>query len=353
MATSADLRVAVIGYSLAGEVFHAPLVATTPGMRLVGVVTGNAERAQRVRDRYGDVHVFPTAARLWERARDLDLVVVASPNSTHVPLALDALAAGLSVVVDKPFAASAADARRVVDEAGRRGLLLTVFQNRRWDGDFLTVRRLVEDGRLGTITRFESRFERWRPTPRIGWRESSEPADAGGVLFDLGPHLIDQALQLFGPATAVYAELDRRRPHVVVDDDVFVALVHECGVRSHLWMSAVAPQAGPRFRLLGSQAGYTKFGLDPQEAMLKDGARPGDPGYGEDPENVWGVVVDGEGRTARVRTIPGSYRTFYEGVAAALRTGTAPPVDPLDAVAGLEIIESCRRMTARTEHLSS
>ncbi len=348
METLSTLRVALVGYGLAGEVFHAPLIAATPGMRLAAVVTSRPERGARARERYGGLRVFPAASALWDHAGAFDLAVVASPNVTHVPLALEALAAGLPVVVDKPFAATAADARRVVDEARHRGLLLTVFQNRRWDGDFLTVQRLVREGRLGRVARFESRFERWRPVPRTIWRESADPADAGGVLFDLGPHLIDQALLLFGPAKAAFAELDRRRPDAVVEDDVFVALEHDSGVRSHLWMSVVVPQGGPRFRVLGSRAGYEKSGLDPQEGQLKDGARPGDAGYGEEAESGWGIIVEAGGGSERVPAARGCYGDFYQGVAAALRAGTPPPVDPQDAIAGLRIIEECRRMAKRT-----
>jgi predicted dehydrogenase len=339
-----DIRVAIVGYGLAGEVFHAPLIAATPGMQVAAVVTGDSGRAQRARARYPAAQILPSADDLWARPRDVDLVVLGTPNPTHVPLTLEALAHGLPVVVDKPFAASVADARSVVDDARRRGLLLTVFQNRRWDGDFLTVQKLVAEGTLGGVTRFESRFERWRPMPRTGWRESADPRDAGGVLFDLGPHVIDQALQLFGPARLEHAELDRRRPNLAVPDDVFLALEHASGVRSHLWVSAVAPQSGPRFHVKGSRAVFTKYGLDPQEVMLKDGARPGDAGYGEDAESAWGIVADSDGRMDRVPTLAGRYGAFYQGVVGALRDGTPPPVDPEGSIAGLAIIEEAMRI---------
>jgi predicted dehydrogenase len=178
--------------------------------------------------------------------------VVAAPNRAHVPLARTAIDLGKAVVVDKPLALTAAEGRALVDAARARGVLLTVFQNRRWDGDLLTVRRLLTEGALGDVYRFESRFERWRPTPKPGWRESGAPEEGGGVLVDLGSHLVDQAASCSGPVSQVYAELDRRRPGVQVDDDAFVALTHASGVRSHLWMSAVAAQLGPRLRVLGA-----------------------------------------------------------------------------------------------------
>ena len=340
------IRVALVGYGLAGASFHAPLIAATPDLRLAAVVTTDAARGARARAEHPGVAVVERADALWSRTPEVDLVVVASPNRTHVPLALAALAAGLPVVVDKPLAATAAEARAVVDEARRRGLLLTVFQNRRWDGDFLTLRRLLADGALGEVRRFESRFERWRPALRGGWREQGTPEEAGGLLYDLGSHLVDQALQLFGPARQVYAELDRRRAGAEVDDDAFVALTHAAGVRSHLFMSAVAPQLGPRLRVLGSRAGYTKHGLDVQEEALRGGGRPDAGRWGEEPPEAWGELGAGEERQ-RVPTEAGAYQRFYAGVAAALRTGAPPPVDPADAVAVLEVIEAAQRSAAR------
>jgi len=262
-----------------------------------------------------------------------------------VPLATKALEAGLHVVVDKPLAPSAEEGRRLVEVARRSGRLLTVFQNRRWDGDFLTVRRLLRDGALGEPLRFESRFERWRPTPKGGWRERGVPEEAGGLLYDLGSHLIDQALVLFGPAAAVYAELDRRRPGAEVDDDAFVALTHASGVRSHLHMSAVAAQSAPRMRVLGTRAAYVKWGLDVQEEALRGGARPDRTGWGEELAERWGTLGAGDD-TRPVPTEPGAYQRFYEGVVLALRHGAPPPVDPDDAIAGLEVIEAARASAA-------
>lgn len=336
-----EIRVGLIGYGLGGRAFHAPLVTAVPGMRLAAIVTRDPGRVAQARAEHPGAEIVDSAERLWERAGELDLVVVASPNRLHVPQARAALNAGLSVVVDKPFAPTADEARALVDEARRLGLLLSVFQNRRWDGDFLTVRRLLAEGALGDVYRFESRFERWRPVPKGGWREAADPAEAGGALYDLGSHLIDQALVLFGPVTHVYAELDIRRPGVQVDDDAFVSLTHASGVRSHLWMSAVAADYELRMRVLGSRAAYVKPGLDVQEAALRDGAVPG-PGWGEEPEESWGRLGADQAWT-RVRTEPGAYPAFYAAVADALRTGAPPPVDPMDAVTALEIIHAAQR----------
>jgi predicted dehydrogenase len=338
-------RVGLVGYGLAGESFHAPFIAVTPELRLSFIVTANPDRQRAAARAHPGATVVESTARLWERARDLDLIVIASPNRTHAPLALEALAHQIHVVVDKPFATSVREARALVDEANRRERVLTVFQNRRWDGDFLTLRRLLAEQTLGAPHRFESRFERWRPTPRDNWRERGTPEDAGGLLFDLGSHLIDQALVLFGAARHVYAELDRRRPGVQVDDDSFLALTHANGVRSHLFMSAVTAQVGPRFRLLGSRAAYVKWGLDPQEAKLRDGQSPDRDGFGDDPQSQWGTLGAGD-EIAPIPTERGVYRRFYESLVDALRGVAPPPVNPSDAIATLAVIEAAQRSAA-------
>jgi predicted dehydrogenase len=343
-----EIRVALVGYGLAGAVFHAPLIASTPGLRLDVVVTSNPERQEQARRDHPGIRVAATVDEIWRSADQLDLVVVASPNRTHVPLARAALEAGLAVVVDKPLAASAAEGRQLAELAAARGLKLSVFHNRRWDGDFLTIRRLADDGALGRVLRLESRFERWRPVPKTGWRELADPAEAGGLLYDLGSHLIDQALQLLGPVTEVYAEMDRRRPGVQVDDDVFVALRHETGARSHLWMSAVASHLGSRFRVLGDQASYVKLGLDPQEDALRAGGRPTDPGWGAEPPERWGLlgaVPDAQ----PVQTVPGAYQDYYAGVAAALSTGAPLPVEAADAIEVLALLEAARQSAAERQ----
>ncbi|MFF6780224.1 Gfo/Idh/MocA family oxidoreductase [Streptomyces sp. NPDC012510] len=349
--TGRTLRVAVVGYGLAGSVFHAPLIAATEGMTLDTVVTSNPERRAQARAEFPQALFADTADELWSRAEELDLVVVASPNRTHVPLATAALEAGLAVVVDKPVAGTAAEARELAALAESRGLFLSVFQNRRWDNDFLTLRQLLATGELGEVRRFESRFERWRPALKGGWRESGDPAEIGGLLYDLGSHVVDQALTLFGPATLVYAESDLRRPGAETDDDTFIAVTHASGVRSHFYASAVTPQLGPRFRVLGSEAGYVKYGLDPQEAALREGERPA-PGasWGVEPEDLWGRVGAGDspltGGGRPVPTLPGDYPAYYAAVAAALHGTGDNPVTAHEAAAALEVLEAARRSAA-------
>jgi predicted dehydrogenase len=336
----APLRAGLIGYGLAGSVFHAPLISATPGLEVASVVTSNPERRARAEADLPGVRVLDRVEALWELAGEHDLVVVASPNRTHVPLARAAIDVGLAVVVDKPLASTAADGRGLVEAAAAAGVPLTVFHNRRWDGDMLTVRRLLGEGAVGAVTRFESRFERWRPAVRAdAWRERGAPGEAGGLLFDLGSHLVDQALVLFGPPTHVYAEVDRRRPGAAVDDDTFVALAHRDGVRSHLWMSTVAALPQARMRLLGLTGAYVKDGLDGQEEALRTGGRPGAPDWGEEPPEHWGRLARDDEVTP-IETEPGAYERFYAGVERWLREGAPAPVDAADAVIGLEILEA-------------
>jgi scyllo-inositol 2-dehydrogenase (NADP+) len=344
--TGTSLRVGLVGYGLAGSVFHAPLIATTEGLVLDTVVTSNPERQEQARAEFPDVRVVATPDGLFDRAAELDLVVVASPNRTHVPLATTALKAGLPVVVDKPVSGTAAEARELASLAKERGLLLSVFQNRRWDNDFLTLQRLLAEGELGDVWRYESRFERWRPQPKGGWRESGDPTEIGGLLYDLGSHIVDQALVLFGPVTTVYAESDVRRQGAAADDDTFIALTHAGGVRSHLYATATTAQLGPRLRVLGSKAGYVKYGLDPQEADLREGRRPGS-GWGLEPESMWGRVGAGEspltGGGTPVPTLPGDYPAYYAAVTRALNDDGPNPVTALEAAAALDVLEAARR----------
>jgi predicted dehydrogenase len=335
--------VAIIGYGLAGSVFHAPLIEATRGLRVAVVVTSNPERGALARARHAGVRVVPDTDALWDDTGDVDLVVVASPNRWHVLHALAAVEAGLPVVVDKPVAATIEEAIRLRNVAVTQNVPVAVFYNRRWDGDQLTVGSLLAGGRLGRVHRFESRFERWRPRVTADtWKESDDPRDAGGILYDLGTHLIDQALVLFGPVTSVYAETAKTRPGARVDDDAFVALAHASGVRSHLWASAVAAELGPRMRVLGSAAAYTTYGMDVQEAALRSGSRPDlVTGWGAVPEERWGLLGTPEAR-GPVPTVPGAYQRYYEHVHNAVRTGAPMPVPLADALSTVAALDAAR-----------
>lgn len=342
----APIRAAILGYGLAGSVFHAPLIASVEGMEVAVIVTANAERQARAQRDYPSAQVLPSADALFASPEDVDLVVVATPNSSHLALGLAAIQAGLPVVVDKPFAPTSAEARQLIETASRAGIPLTVFQNRRWDSDFRTLQALLTAGALGNIVRFESRYERYRPTVNTAaWREHATPQEAGGLLFDLGAHLIDQALVLLGDPVAIYAESDARRPGAQVDDDTFVALRFANGSVAHLWMSMLARQPAPRYRVVGTRGLYEKYGMDPQEDMLRTGGRPGDEGWAREPEDIWGRLYTDSGDvsvSAVARSLPGSYETFYQMVRDALRDGGPLPVDPRDALRTIQVIEAAR-----------
>lgn len=313
-------------------------------MRLAAIVTGNAGRQRQATAEHPESRIVDSADDLFRDPSQVDLVVISTPNRTHVPLASRAIEAKRPVVVDKPLAVTSAEARHLVGEARQQGVFLSVYQNRRWDGDFLTVRRLLAEQALGNVLRFESHLDRWRPIAKGGWRELGDPAEAGGLLFDLGSHLIDQALTLFGPVNNVYAELDMRRRDVAADDDVFLALTHRSGVRSHLSASVLVAQSGPRLRVLGDRAAYTKMTPDVQEDALRRGERPDAPDWGLERPEQYGLL--GVGNDVRpVPTERGDYRGFYRGVVRSLREGAPPPVDPNDAITTLEIIETARRST--------
>jgi predicted dehydrogenase len=291
------------------------------------VVTADPERAAQASREHPGVEVLDKAERVWERAGELDLVVVATPNRTHGPLTLAALDAGLPVVVDKPMAVDAAEGQAMVDRARARGLLLTVFQNRRWDGDLLTVRRLLDEGALGEVTLFESAFERYSRDP--------VPPSGGGILRDFGSHLVDQALQLWGPVSSVYGEVSPR------DDRFFAALHHESGMTSHLSGDWVQGSPAPRFRVRGSEGAYVVYGMDGQEPALIAGERPGEAWYTEAPER-WGRLQRGDD-SEPVPSERGRWDTFYPAFAAAVRDEGPVPVDPRDAVASLDCVDAIRR----------
>lgn len=345
------IRTAIIGYGLSGSVFHAPLIDVDDRYSLDIIATSNPDRQAAASDRYPRVRTVHDGGAVLARADDLDLVVLATPPATHYPLARAALEAGLDVVVDKPFVVDSDEGQDLIALAQQLGRVLTVFQNRRWDGDFLTLRKLLSAEALGTVSRFESRFERWSPAIAKAWKAHATAADGGGVLFDLGTHLIDQALVLFGPAEVVHAELQARRQDERADDDVFLVLRHDSGVLSHLTMNMLCPQQGARFRVLGSVGGYTKNGVDPQEPFIAAGGSPLDADYGvEAPE--WAGLLGRDGHLDALPTERGAYPEFYRILADKILDGGATsdlpvPVRPEDAVETLKLIAEARVLAGR------
>ena len=336
------IRTALLGFGLAGSVFHAPSLASLEQFSLDVIVTSDPQRQAAAQKAYPQAAVLTRTE--WAAAgshRDIDLVVVGTPPSSHVLLATAAVKAGCAVVVDKPFALSSAAGDALIALAKERGTVLSSYQNRRWDGEFLTVKKLLDHGALGQVRRFESRMERWQPVITKEWKARATAADGGGLLLDLGTHLIDQALVLFGPVVRVYGELNARRPVELAEDDVFIALEHGNGVISHLWVNASVAQNGPRLRVLGSEGAYVKAGADVQEAQIQSGLRPGMPDYGVDPQEAWGSLGS-DGSIVAVPTERGDFSRYYELLAAAILDGGPVPVDPADSVAGLRIIEQIR-----------
>jgi scyllo-inositol 2-dehydrogenase (NADP+) len=316
------IRVGLVGYGLAGSVFHAPLIRACRRMNLAAVQTS--------RDAPERVLSFD---ELLDRS---ELIVIASPNQTHFPLARAALAAGKHVVVDKPLTVTLDEADALIALARERQRVLTVFQNRRLDGDFLTIQKLLPN--LGEIFLFEANWDRFRPGIKQGWREVAEPG--GGVLADLGSHLVDHALQLFGLPDAVDADVLAQRAEAQVDD-YFEVTLHYGRMRVCLRCSTLTAEPRARFAVHGSGGSFVKFGIDVQEAQLKAGLDPRDPDFGIDERD--GSFTEPDGRRTVVPTERGRYLEYYDAVAAAVLDGAPVPIDPMDSRNGLMLIDLARR----------
>ncbi|PBJ81548.1 oxidoreductase [Lysobacteraceae bacterium NML93-0399] len=332
---SEAVRVALVGYGLAGRVFHAPLIEATPGLALRTIVSSDAGK---VHADLPEVRVVASPQAAFEDP-SIDLVVIASPNATHAPLAMAALAAGKHVVVDKPFAIDLTEAQTVAAAARDSGRMLAVFQNRRWDADFLALRALVDAGVLGEIAELHSHFDRFRPVVPDRWRERAGPG--AGLWLDLGPHLVDQALQLFGPPEAVQADIAIQRSGAEIDDWFHVVLRYP-RLRVVLHAGALVPGAGLRFAVHGTCGSWFKHGLDPQEAALRAGTAPGGEGWGVDPAPGRLLRVDADGTLADAAspTPAGDYRAFYLGVRDAIARDAAPPVSLTEALDVMRVLQA-------------
>jgi len=330
------LRAGLIGFGLAGRYFHAPLL-TAAGIELRYVTTS---RTQELASAYRDAVALDSAESLIARD-DIDLVVVASPNPLHVPQARSALLAGKHVVVDKPISITSAEAQSLADLARERQLMFAAFQNRRWDSDFLTIRKLLQEQRLGHVVSFRARWDRFRPVIADRWRERDEPGS--GMLYDLGSHLIDQALFLFGRPDWLQADVFVQREGGIVDDG-FEILMGAGPLRISLGVGSLAGPGDFRYCIHGTQASFLKLGLDPQEDQLRAGMTPLDEGFGIEPQEQWGTLISTI--SSQRETVPaehGQWLTFYESVRQSIATGAATPVAADEARNVLEIIEAARR----------
>ena len=329
--------VGLASYGMSGLVFHAPLLSAHSGFRLTTVLERSANKSQQ---RYPEVKVVRSFDELVQD-QALELIVVNTPNQLHLDMARQALEAGKHVILEKPFTVNSHDAQTLINLAKANNRMLSVFQNRRWDGDFLTVQQVLKQNLLGKLVEYEAHFDRFRNYIEANtWKEEAVPGS--GILYNLGSHMIDQALVLFGKPTAVTAELGIQRPHGKVDDYYHITL-HYPTLRATLKSSYLVREAGPRYILHGTEGSFLKYGLDPQEDALKAGRVPTEANWGIEEKNYWGTLntqINNLHFQGAIQTLPGSYQNFYESIYAAIREGKAPAVKPEEAMLGIQIIEA-------------
>lgn len=344
------IDVGLIGFGLAGRAFHAQVIRMVPGLRLAAILQRSGNEAA---EQYPDVRIVRTLDELLAIS-EIRLVVIATPNETHFPLAQQCLAAGRDVLVDKPFTTTLKEAIDLVEFAKQEGRLLTVYQNRRYDGDFQAIRQLVASGVLGRIVRFETNYDRFRPQLKPGaWRERSGPGT--GIFFDIGPHLIDHALLLFGLPEALTADIRIERDGAVADDAFDVAFHYPRGLRADLRSSILAATTRPRFTLHGTQGAYVKLTVDPQESNLRRGYIPTDAAWGADPEENWGLLILSENGTFTQRRVPSAacdYRDFYANLRDAILGKAKLAVTPEWALDVMRLLELARQSSIERRTIS-
>lgn len=330
------IRVGLFSYGMSGRVFHAPFLHADPGFSLKKVLQRKASDAQ---ERYPYVEIVRKPEELYNDP-EIDLIVVNTPDHTHYTFARAALEAGKHVVVEKPFVQEVEEGRELIELAAKLKRKLTVFQNRRWEGDFLTVQRIINQKLLGRLVEYEAHFDRYRNFIRDSWKE--KPEHKTGTLYNLGSHLIDQALVLFGMPDALHADIRKQRTNALVDD-AFDLLLYYPDVRVILRGSYLVREPGPRFRLNGTEGSFVKYGTDPQEADLQAGRMPDEPGWGSDREENWGLLhttLQDMHFRGKIETFPGSYQMFYSNLHHALIHDTEPAVNPSESLDGIRIIKA-------------
>ncbi|ENY6169685.1 oxidoreductase [Vibrio fluvialis] len=329
--TYAPVKTAVIGYGYSAKTFHLPFINALPELTLSAI--SSSQQAAVAAD-WPSAQWFGDANDLLDNS-DAELVIITAPNDVHYPLAKRALQNGKHVIVEKPFVTRIEDGEELIALAAEKGLTLSVFHNRRWDGDFLTLQKLMAEGGLGDIKLFESHFDRYRPEIRQRWRELAQ--DGGGILFDLAPHLLDQALALFGLPQAINAQCRMMRPGATTID-YYNLILHYPNHLVHLHSNLYSPEPNLRYKVLGSLAKYEKYGLDPQETYLKEGKQPDSPQWSQEPASLYGQLHS-EAGSETIATELGGYQLYFKGVADAIRLGTANPVPPEQALQNIALIE--------------
>jgi predicted dehydrogenase len=339
------IEIGLIGFGLAGRAFHAPVIRAVPGLHLAAILQRSGNEAA---EKYPDVRIVRNLDELLS-IREIRLVVIATPNDTHYAFARQCLEAGRDVVVDKPFTTTVGEARSLVEFAKEHGRLITVYQNRRYDGDFQALRKLVVEGTLGRIVRFETHYDRYRPQLKTGaWRETTRPGS--GILCDLAPHLIDHALVLFGLPEAVTADVRIERENAVADDAFDIMFHYPQGLRAALRSSILAAAARPRFVLLGTKGSFVKQTVDPQENNLRHGNIPASGPWGAEPQENWGLLTIPEGDKFSQRRIPSEncdFRDYYANVRDTLLGKAAPAVTTEWAVNVMRLLEMARESSER------
>jgi predicted dehydrogenase len=333
------LNVGIVGFGLSGQVFHAPFIDVNPHFNLHTIVTSGT----LAREKYSLVKTTPSLDELLANP-EIDLVIVCSPNALHFQHAIAALQAGKHVIVEKPFTVNSTEAQNLIDLSHKSGKLVFPFHNRRWDSDFLTIKYLIAQGLLGKVVDYESRFDRYTPSiKRAGWKYQQK--EGGGTLFDLGIHLIDQAVSLFGTPGGVFCQLYNQREGSVTDDSFDLKLIYP-DLDVTIKASVFVKEPGPRFQIHGTQGSFVKYGLDSQEAQLKLNTKPGTKGYGIEPASQRGILntgLLGKEFRGRYKTFPGDYMEFFNNVYSVITDGSEMVIKPEEALLNIRIIEAARK----------
>ena len=333
------IKVGLVGYGLSGATFHAPLLSVLEEFEVLKVVSSNKEKV--LQDLNGVEVVKSLAEVLDDQA--IDLVVITTPSGLHYEMAKQSLMAGKHVILEKPMVVETQEAEDLIKIAEEKNLLLSVYHNRRWDNDYLTVKKLVSEGVLGEINTYQVHFDRFRPEVRDRWREKQGPGS--GTLYDLGSHLIDQALQLFGLPKFILADVSAQRENGETDDYFHLILGYE-KLRVILHSGSIVPSNGPRFQVHGSKGSFIKYGLDGQEDALKSGKKPIDNSWGADEPEFYGTLNTTDGETVKsetIETVNGSYLTYYQKIAESINDGKSAPVSGQEGLLVIKIIEAAQK----------